>query len=99
MVNKIAATAANVHDINMVPQLLEGTEDTVHLDSGYTGIEKREETLLTNTNGRKIDYIVCARPSSLRKKYAGKAFEAVQAIEHAKSSVRCKVEHVFAVVK
>ena len=99
LVNKIEASAANVHDINMVPQLLEGTEDTVHLDSGYTGIEKREDTLLTNTDGRKIAYIVCAKPSLLRKKYAGKALEAAQAIEHAKSSVRCKVEHVFAVIK
>lgn len=99
LVNKIEATAANVHDINMVPQLLEGTEETVHLDSGYTGVAKREDTLLTNTDGHKIDYIVCAKPSLLRKKYAGKALEAAQAIEHAKSSVRCKVEHVFGIVK
>lgn len=99
LVNKIEATAANVHDINMVPHLLEGTENTVHLDSGYTGVEKREDTLLTNTDGHIIDYIVCAKPSLLRKKYAGKALEAAQAIEHAKSSVRCKVEHVFGIVK
>ena len=92
-------TAANVHDVTVVPDLTEGTEEDFHGDSGYTGVEKREDTILTNKDGNPIQYIVCACPSSLKKRCSGKDYEAAVAAEHAKSSVRCKVEHVFAVVK
>ncbi len=78
------------------PGLLEEIEDEVYGDSGYTGIEKREETQHINQSGNEIHYMICARPSSLKKSLA---CENVRAIEHLKSSVRCKTEHVFAVVK
>ena len=78
---------------------MEGTEEEFHGDSGYLGADKREDAILTNQEGKPIQYIVCTRPSSLKKRYSGKALEAAQAEEHRKSSVRCKVEHVFAVVK
>ena len=78
---------------------MEGTEDDFHGDSGYAGVEKRDDAILTNQDGNPINYIVCARLSSLKKSLSGKAYEAAVAAEHAKASVRCKVEHVFAVVK
>ena len=78
---------------------MEGTEEDFHGDSGYLGVEKRKDAILTNKEGKPIRYIVCARPSSLKKNYSGKELEAARAAEHEKSSVRCKVEHVFAVVK
>ena len=99
LINKIETTAANVHDVNKIPDLMEGTEEELYGDSGYTGAEKREDALQTNDKGHKIEYIICARPSSLKKRYFGKEYEAAVAAEHAKSSIRCKVEHVFAVVK
>ena len=99
LVNKMKTTAANVHDTVPVPELMEGTEEEFHGDSGYLGADKREDAILTNQEGKSIRYIVCARPSSLKKRYSGKALEAAQAEEHRKSSIRCKVEHVFAVVK
>ena len=99
LVNKMKTTAANVHDVTVVPALMEGTEDDFHGDSGYAGVEKRDDAILTNRDGNPIQYIVCARPSSLNKRFSGKDYEAAVAVEHAKSSVRCKVEHVFAVVK
>ena len=46
-----------------------------------------------------IQYIICARLSSLKKRYAGAEYEKAVAAEHAKASIRCKAEHVFAVVK
>ena len=92
-------TAANVHDVTAVPDLMEGTEEDVHGDSGYLGVEKRDEAILTNNDGNSINYIVCAVPSSLKKRFTGKDYEDAVAAEHAKSSVHCKVEYVFAVVK
>lgn len=99
LVNKMKTTVANVHDTVPVSELMEGTEEEFHGDSGYLGVDKREDAIVTNQEGKPIKYFVCARPSSLKKRYSGKALEAAQAEEHRKSSVRCKVEHVFAVVK
>ncbi len=99
LVRKIETTAANVHDVTQVAGLMDGTEEELYGDSGYLGAEKREEAILTNDQGKEIQYIICARPSSLKKRYAGAEYEKAVAAEHAKASMRCKVEHVFAVVK
>ena len=99
LVRKIETTAANVHDVTQVAGLMDGTEEELYGDSGYLGAEKREEVILTNDQGKEILYIICARPSSLKKRYAGAEYEKAVAAEHAKASMRCKVEHVFAVVK
>ena len=88
--NKMETTAANIHDVTVVPDLMEVTGEDVHGDSGYLGVEKRDGAILTNL----FNYIVCARPSSLKKRFAGKDNEATVTAEHAKSSVCCKVEHV-----
>lgn len=99
LVNKIETTPANVHDVTKVADLMEGTEEEFYGDSGYLGADKREEAILTNDQGKEIKYIVCARPASLKKRYTGAEYEKAVAAEHAKSSIRCKVEHVFAIVK
>lgn len=99
LVRKIETTAANVHDVTQVAGLMDGTEEELYGDSGYLGAEKREEAILTNGHGKEIQYIICARPSSLKKRYAGAEYEKAVAAEHAKASIRCKAEHVFAVVK
>ena len=97
LVRKIETTAANVHDVTQVAGLMDGTEEELYGDSGYLGAEKREEAILTNDQGKEIQCIICARPSSLKKR--GTEYEKAAAAEHAKASIRCKVEHVFAVVK
>ena len=99
LVKKIETTAANVHDVTQAAALMDGTEEEVYGDSGYLGAEKREEAILNNDQGKEIQYVICARPSCLKKRYAGAEYEKAVAAEHAKSSIRCKVEHVFAVVK
>ena len=99
LVRKIETTAANVHDVTQVAGLMDGTEEELCGDSGYLGAEKREEAILTNDQGKEIQYIICARLSSLKKRYAGAEYEKAVAAERAKASIRCKVEHVFAVVK
>ena len=98
LVHTVETTSANVHDSNMVAELLQGTEEEIYGDSGYLGAEKRDDAVLVNNEGKPIRYQINKRPSQL-KKASGEKFELLKAIEHAKSSVRSKVEHVFCVIK
>ena len=98
LVNKIETTAANVHDTTPVPDLLEGTEEEVYGDSGYLGIDQHEDVPKVNHKGKPIQFKINARRSSLKKLPEAEQ-EKDRETEHAKSSVRSKVEHVFAVVK
>jgi len=70
----------------------------VYGDSGYLGAEKKDDAILVNNEEHPIRYQINKRPSQL-KKASGEKFELLKAIEHAKSSVRSKVEHVFCVIK
>lgn len=94
----VEATAANVHDVAEVPKLLTGEEEVVYGDSGYLGAGKREDAVIRNKSGRKIKYKINRRPSQMKKLSKSGQYAAKRA-EHAKSSVRAKVEHVFGVVK
>ena len=98
LVHTIKATAANVHDVNMTSELLHGEEDDVYGDSGYTGADKRDDAVLTNKNGKKIDYEINLKPSQIKKLTPFKLWCA-KCAERYKSKIRAKVEHVFAVVK
>lgn len=98
LVHSVEATAANVHDVTQVPKLLTGEETVVYGDSGYLGAGKRENTLVRNSSGHKIKYKTNRRPSQV-KKLSRSGLYAARKAEHAKSSVRAKVEHVFGVVK
>ena len=98
LVHHVAATAANVHDVTMTPQLLTGEETSVHGDSGYLGAGQREDALIRNRHGKKIVYRINRRPSQIRKLSKSGQYKA-KIKERQKSSVRAKVEHVFGVVK
>ena len=98
LVHTVKATGANVHDVSMTPELLHGEEETVNGDSGYVGAEKREDAIVRNNKGKKIRYQINRRPSQIKKLSKSGQYKAKKR-ERAKSSVRCKVEHVFGVVK
>ena len=98
LVHTVKATPANVHDVNMTSELLHGEEETVNGDSGYLGAEKREDAIVRNNKGKKIRYQINRRPSQIKKLSKSGQYKAKKR-EHAKSSVRAKVEHVFGVVK
>ncbi len=98
LVHHVKTTAANEHDVTAVGDLMHGEEDTLHGDSGYIGAQKRPEAITKNKNGKKIKYVICRKPSSI-KKLSKSGQYAAKKREHQKSSIRCKVEHVFAVVK
>lgn len=74
--------------------------DEVNLygDSGYIGAEKRQDAIVRNKQGKKIRYKQNCKPTQIKKLSASGQRRAKKA-EHQKSSVRAKVEHVFAVIK
>ena len=98
IVHTVKVTAANQHDVSMTSKLLTGEETVVYGDSGYLGAEKREDAAKKNTNGKRIRYRINRRPSQITKK-STRSQAQLKRREHEKSSVRAKVEHVFAVVK
>lgn len=98
LVHTVEATSANVHDVVETSKLLTGEEAVVYGDSGYLGADKREDAIIRNKSGQKIKYRINRRPSQI-KKLSKSGQYAAKKVEHAKSSVRVKVEHVFGVVK
>ena len=98
LVQKVKVTAANVSDVSMMPELLTGEEEVVYGDSGYLGAQKREGAILKNKQGKKIRYKINRRPSQIKNRSLWSQGQ-LKRREREKSSVRAKVEHVFAVVK
>ena len=98
LVHTVKGTAANVHDVTQTSALLTGDEEVAYGDSGYLGADKREDAIIRNKQGKKIRYKINRRPSQMKKLSKSGQYKAKKA-EHAKSSVRAKVEHVFGVVK
>jgi IS5 family transposase len=98
LVHHVEVTAANVHDVTVVPKLLNGEEESVHGDSGYLGAEKREDAIKRNNQGKKIRYKITRRPSQ-SKNNSVRSKGQIRRREREKSSIRAKVEHVFGVVK
>ena len=97
-VHSISGTSANIHDLDEASKLIREDDNVVYGDSGYTGIQNRDE-IQNDEHLSKVDFRIAKRPSSRKTtaKYRGINWE--KQIEHQKSSVRCKVEHVFLIVK
>jgi len=97
-VHTITGTAANVHDICETHKLLRKDDNVMYGDSGYTGIEKREE-IRQDPHFSKIDFRIVKRPSShkIMEAYRGIDYDRME--DRRKSSIRCKVEHPFLIVK
>ena len=89
LVHAVASTPANVHDLDVVGELLHGQEEHVHADAGYQGVVNRGIA-------PGVAWHVAMRPGRRRLLPAG-SVEAVA--ERAKAQVRAKVEHPFRVVK
>ena len=98
LVHTLKVTPGNVHDVCETAELLTGEEQQVYGDSGYLGAEKRPEALKKNKSGQRIHYKINRRPSQSKNKSVRSKAQ-IKRREHEKSSVRAKVEHVFAVIK
>lgn len=97
LVHTMEVTAANAHDVTVASKLIREDDEVVYGDSGYLGIQKRPE-VLSNAHLSSIDYRMNRRPHSLPK-ISDRAIDWERLIEHRKSSVRCKVEHAFRIIK
>ena len=97
LVHSITVTAANVHDITQAAKLIREDDEVVYGDSGYLGIQKRPE-VVSDEHLSSIDYRINRRPKKLPK-VSDNAIDWERFIEHRKSSVRCKVEHPFRIIK
>ena len=98
LVHTVKVTPANKHDVTMTAELMHGDEERLYGDSGYLGADKRENAILKNRSGKKIKNIINRRPSQ-SKNLSTRAKGQIKRREREKSSVRAKVEHVFAVIK
>ncbi len=96
-VHTIEVTPANVHDVTVASKLVREDDEVVYGDSGYLGIEKREE-VANDEHLSSIDYRINLRPGKFPK-LSDKAIDWTRYIESRKSSVRSKVEHIFRIIK
>ena len=97
LVHSITATSANVHDITEAHKLIRKDDEVVYGDSGFLGIEKREE-IRNDEHLANIEYRINRRPKSLPK-VSDNAIDWERYIDYRKSAVRCKVEHAFKIIK
>ena len=97
-VHTVTATAANAHDITEAHKLIRDDDDVVYGDSGYLGIEKREE-IKGDGHLSKVEFKIAKRPSSLKSKLNNGGIDWDREIERRKASVRSKIEWPHLVVK
>jgi len=97
LVHTIEVTAANEHDVTVASRLIREDDEVVYGDSGYLGIQKREE-IQAEPHLASIHYRINRRPRSLPK-VSDRAIDWERYIERRKSSVRCKVEYAFRIIK
>ena len=93
-IHSLEITPANDHDITQTGNLLHGEEKDAFGDSGYRGVEKREELKASKTQWH------IAMMNSKRKKLGDSPLgQALEKLEKLKASIRSKVEHPFRIIK
>ena len=97
LVHTVTATAANAHDITQAHALLHGQESDVFADSGYRGVQKREEILTRHPDVNWHIAMMPGKRKALKKDTAMGAM--LDKLEQTKARIRAKVEHPFRVIK
>lgn len=97
LVHMIEVTSANVHDVTVASKLIRKDDEVVYGDSGYLGIQKRIE-IQSDEQLSSIEYRINRRPGKIPK-VTDNSVDWDRYIEHRKSSIRCKVEHPFHIIK
>lgn len=97
LVHSIVITSANIHDVTVASELIWEGDGVVYGGSEYLGIQKRPE-MENDKHLSTIDYRINLRPGRFSK-VSDNAFDCTRHIEKQKSSVRCKVEQVFRIIK
>ena len=89
VIHAVVATAANVHDATVLPDLLHGEETKVWGDSAYQG-----QTDVLRQHAPKAQDL-----TRRRYRYKGVVNEVERTRNRIKSQIRSRVEHVFGVIK
>jgi Transposase and inactivated derivatives, IS5 family len=97
LVHTIAVTAANAHDVTVAAALIRTDDEVVYGDSGYLGLQKRPE-VQADAHLAAIEYRINRRPHVLPK-VSDNSIDWERYIENRKSSVRCRVEWMFRIIK
>ena len=97
-VHTITGTAANVHDLNEIANLIREDDDVIYGDSGYAGAADRDE-IVNDEHLSQVEFRTNKRPSSIKVPDSYEGINWDKQIENRKSSARCKVEHPFLIVK
>ena len=97
-VHTITATSANVHDIEEATKLIREDDEVMYGDSAYSGMTKRPE-VKADDHLSSMEYRTNIRPSSIKVSDSYQGIQWDREIENRKSSIRCKVEHPFLIVK
>jgi transposase, IS5 family len=97
LVHSVATTAANAHDITQAHALLHGEETDVFADSGYRGVEKREEVQQRHPDVKWHIAMMPGKRKALKKDTPMGAI--LDKLEQIKARIRAKVEHPFRVIK
>jgi IS5 family transposase len=102
LVHSLHTTAANESDVAHTHAVLHGEETMAFLDAGYTGVQKREEVVQAQAEGKirgDIEWSVAQRRSKIDKMAEGTIKTLTKALERVKAQIRARVEHPFHVVK
>jgi IS5 family transposase len=89
----VTATAANVHDLDEVANLVRVDDEVVYADAGYQGAENRPE-IAGDEHRSQAQWRVAARKGKLASMSVWD-----RQIESRKAAVRAKVEHPFLIIK
>lgn len=97
LVHSVATTAANAHDVTQAHALLHGEETDVFADSGYRGVDKREEIEAEHPN---VNWHIAMMPGKRKALVKSTPMGAIlEKLEKTKASIHAKVEHPFRVIK
>lgn len=97
-VHTITGTAANVHDSTEASKLIRNDDEIMYGDSGYLGVPA-QNAIKQDEHHKNMKFEINKRPSSLKTSDDYNGINWDKKMEHDKSSVRCKVEHAFLIVK
>jgi IS5 family transposase len=92
-VHSVTATAASVHDLDQITDLVRADDEVVYADAGYQGVEKRPD-VAGHEHLSRVQFRVAGRKGRLAS-----MAEPDRQAESRKASVRAKVEHPFLIVK
>lgn len=93
-VHTVVTTPANTSEVKVAPQLVRADDTVVYGDAGYCKLERYI------TDGVKRDFRINRQRGTFKRQYGDTlAWEQEKKLESRKSSIRCKVEFVFHIVK